>query len=73
MVVSFVFDNLYPSKVDINDIVGNEEFLYPTNQYGLTKVNGAEFKKDGLIFDSKGYFYNYFTKRKPHLSAGCSL
>lgn len=63
MVVSFVFDNLHPSKVDINDIVGKEEFLYPTNQYGLTKVNGAIFKKDGLIFDSKGYFYNYFTNK----------
>ncbi len=63
IVVSFVFDNLYPSKIDITDVVGKEEFAYPINQYGLTKVNGAIFKKDGLIFDGKGYFYNYFTNK----------
>lgn len=63
IVVSFVFDNLYPRKVDIGEIVGKEEFAYPTNQYKLTKVNGAFFKKDGLIFDGKGYFYNYFTNK----------
>ena len=63
IVVSFVFDNLYESKIDIREIVGREEFLYPTNQYGLTKVNGAIFKKDGLIFDGKGYYYNFFTNK----------
>ncbi len=63
IVVSFVFDNLYESKIDIRDIVGKEEFLYPTNQYGLTNVNGAIFKRDGLIFDGKGYYYNFFTNK----------
>lgn len=63
IVVSFIFDNLYESKIDIREIVGREEFLYPTNQYGLTKVNGAIFKKDGLIFDGKGYYYNFFTNK----------
>lgn len=61
IVVSFVFDNLCPRNIDIGEIVGKEEFAYPTNQYKLTKVNGAFFKKDGLIFDGKGYFYNFFT------------
>lgn len=63
IVVSFVFDNLYETKIDIRDIVGKEKFIYPTNQYGLTNVNGAIFKKDGLIFDGKGYFYNIFTNK----------
>jgi len=63
IVVSFVFDNLSENKIDIREIVGTEEFLYPTNQYGLSKVNGAVFKRDGLIFDGKGYFYNYFTNK----------
>ena len=31
IVVSFVFDNLYPSKVDIADVVGKEELAYPIN------------------------------------------
>ena len=63
IVVSFVFDNLYPRKIDISAIIGKEIFAYPTNQYNLTRVNGAIFKKDGLIYDGKGYYYNYFTNK----------
>ena len=43
--------------------VKKEIFAYQTNQYGLTRVNGAVFKKDGLIFEGKGYYYNYFTNK----------
>lgn len=63
IVVSFVCDNLYDGKLDIREIVDKEDFIYPINQYGLTKVNGATFKRDGLIFDGKGYFYNVFTNK----------
>ena len=63
IVVSFVFDHLFNSKIDIREIVEKEEFIYPTNQYNLTKVNGAIFKRDGLIYDGKGYFYNIFTEK----------
>lgn len=63
IVESFVFDYFRPTTMDISKIVGNEIFTYPTNQYGLTKVNGARFKKDGLIFGGKGYYYNYFTDK----------
>lgn len=63
IVVSFVCDNLYDRKLDIREIVEKEEFIYPINQYCLTKVNGAIFKRDGLIFDGKGYFYNVFTNK----------
>lgn len=63
IVVSFIFDNFRPKKMDISEIVNGEIFAYPTNQYGLTKVNGANFKVDGLIFDGKGYYYNCFTNK----------
>lgn len=63
IVVSFVFDNIYPRNIAISDIIGKEIFAYTTNQYKLTKVNGATFKRDGLIFDGKGYYYNYFTNK----------
>lgn len=53
MVVCFVFDNLTPTKIDIREFVKEEVFAYPTNQYGLTKVNGAVFKLDGLILMEK--------------------
>ena len=65
MVVCFVFDNLTPTKIDISEFVKEEVFAYPTNQYGLTKVNGAVFKLDGLIFDGKGYYYNILTNKAP--------
>lgn len=61
--VSFIFDNLTENKIDIRKIVGKEKFHYPINQYGLTKVNGATFKRDGLIFDGKGYYYNILTNK----------
>lgn len=63
MLAAFVFDNLCPRTRAISKIVKEEVFNYPTNQYGLTKVNGAIFKRDGLIFDGKGYYYNYFTNK----------
>ena len=63
VVVAFVFDNFRPNRMDISEIAAGEIFNYPTNQYGLTKVNGAVFKVDGLIFDGKGYYYNYFTNK----------
>lgn len=63
IVISFIFDNLCPKIIDIAQIVKEEIFAYQTNQYGMTRVNGAVFKKDGLIFDGKGYYYNYFTNK----------
>lgn len=63
IVIAFVFDNVITYRTDINEIVGNEVFINPVNQYGLTKVNGATFKRNGLIFDGKGYLYNYFTNK----------
>lgn len=63
IVVSYILDNFYTRTINIKEIVGKEEFIYPTNQYGLTKVNEAVFKKDGLIFKGKGYYYNFFTEK----------
>lgn len=63
IVVCFVLDNLVSRKIDISEFVKWEVFEYPTNQYHLTKVNGAVFKLDGLIFDGKGYYYNILTNK----------
>lgn len=63
MVVCYVFDNLTPTTIDISEIIKGENFGYPTNQYHLTKVNGAVFKLDGLIYDGKGYYYNILTNK----------
>ena len=62
IVANYIFDNLTSRKLDIESIVKHELFSYKT-KYGLTKVNGAEFKMDGLIFDNKGYYYNIFTNK----------
>ena len=63
IIVSFILDNLCERRLDIREIVKKEVFIYPTNQYGLTNITGAVFKKDGLIFDGKGYYYNIFTNK----------
>lgn len=38
-------------------------FSYEVNQYGLSNINGASFRKDGLIYDGKGYYYNVYTNK----------
>lgn len=63
VVEMYILDNFKPQKLSISDIVKDEVFAYDVNQYGLTKVNGAVFMKDGLIFDGKGYYYNMFTNK----------
>lgn len=63
IVVSYVFDNLTSRKIDISEIVNDEVFSYEVNQYGLSNINGASFRKDGLIYDGKGYYYNVYTNK----------
>lgn len=63
IVVSYVFDNLASRKIDISEIVNDEVFSYEVNQYGLSNINGASFRKDGLIYDGKGYYYNVYTNK----------
>lgn len=63
IVVSYVFDNLTSRKIDISEIVNHEVFSYEVNQYGLSNINGASFRKDGLIYDGKGYYYNVYTNK----------
>lgn len=63
IVVSYVFDNLTSRKIDISEIVKDEVFSYEVNQYGLSNINGASFRKDGLIYDGKGYYYNVYTNK----------
>lgn len=63
IVISFIYDNFRPSTLDIAQVVKEEIFGYPTNSYNLTKVNGAIFKRDGLIFGGKGYLYSYFVPK----------
>lgn len=64
IVASFIIDSICTHRLDISEIINGEVFAYATNQYKLTKVNGAIFKKDGLIFDHKGYYYNVFTNKQ---------
>lgn len=63
IVISYVFDNLTSRKIDISEIVNDEVFAYEINQYCLTRINGAVFRRDGLIYDGKGYYYNIFTNK----------
>lgn len=51
-------------SLDINEIVRQEDQIYPTNQYGLSVVNSVEFKTDYFIFDGKAYLYNLLTNTK---------
>lgn len=58
IVEMYIFDTFCQSSFDLHDVCEHEIFTYETNQGGLTKVNGASFKNDALIFDGKAYYYN---------------
>lgn len=61
IITGFVLDTFQSQRIDINDMLDGEKFIYETNQYGLTIVNGVEFKVDSFIFDGKAYLYNILT------------
>lgn len=64
LVLGFSISYFSKSIIDIEEIVQKEVFAYQTNQYGLTKINGAIFKRDGLCYDKKYYLYNILTDTK---------
>lgn len=64
LVLGFTISYFSKNIIDIEEIVQEEVFAYQTNQYGLTKINGAVFKRDGLCYDKKYYLYNILTDTK---------
>lgn len=65
----YVLDENRYKQWDFNIVVPEEKFVYPTNDYHLTKVKNIDFCQSGFIFDNKYYLYNIFIDRKP-LRAG---
>lgn len=60
-IAGYILDYFNPYTIDIRKIINEEIFAYDTNDYKLSKINGAIFEKDGLLFDGKFYLYNIFT------------
>lgn len=63
LILGFILDYYNKWSGDLWDIVDTEIFAYKTNSYGLTQINNAAFKKDGLLYDGKYYIYNNFTNK----------
>lgn len=61
LILGFVMDFFSDRTINIKNMIRDECFYYQTNQYGLSKINGAVFNRDGLIFDNKSYLYNILT------------
>ncbi len=61
IITGYVLDTFKSQRIDINEILNGEKFIYETNQYGLTPVTGVEFKTNSFIFDGKAYLYNILT------------
>ena len=65
VLTGYILDLFGKTKIDIRTITENEILLHNTNQYGLSIVNGVEFKRDYFIFENKSYLYNILTKTTP--------
>ena len=61
VLTGYILDLFRESKRDIRVIVKNEQLLHDTNQYGLSVVNGVDFRRDYFIFEGKAYLYNIMT------------
>ncbi len=61
ILTGYILDCFKNNKIDIQQIVDNEQLNYETNQYGLSIVNHVEFKRDYFIIDNKAYLYNILT------------
>jgi hypothetical protein len=72
LVVCYVLDYIAPREIDIRDAIAQEKLIYDTNADGLTRVNSALFKRDGLIYNKKAYYYNGYTA-KDALTPGDSI
>lgn len=59
LVLGFTISYFSKNIIDIEEIVQEEVFAYQTNQYGLTKINGAVFKRDGLCYDKNTIYTIY--------------
>ncbi|MDT4375815.1 hypothetical protein RO787_21020 [Blautia coccoides] len=62
---AFILD-FYPHECsDFEQLILNEHFEYPINDYKLSKLTDVEFKQDGLLFDNKYHLYSRFIDRSP--------
>lgn len=61
VLTAYILDTFRANRIDIRIIVDNEVLEHETNQYGLSIVNGVEFKRDYFIFEDKVYMYSILT------------
>lgn len=59
-VVCFVLDKNRYNDWDFNNIVSEEQFVYPTTDYKLSKVKDIDFRQNGYIYDGKYYLYSVY-------------
>lgn len=60
----YILDNYTNIENEFDWILENENFIYDKNSYNLIKINGCEFKKDGIFYDDKVYYYNPYIHKK---------
>lgn len=64
ILTAYILDYFREGVIDIEQIVAEESLSYETNQYGLSNVNGVDFKEDYFLYDNKAYIYNILTNKE---------
>ncbi len=61
VLTGYILDSFRENRLDIRLISKGEKLSHEANQYGLSVVNGVEFKRDYFVFEGKAYLYSILT------------
>lgn len=61
VLTGYIIDTFRERTVDIARIADNEIIIHDKNRYGLSVVNGVEFRRDYFVYKNKTYLYNILT------------
>ena len=66
----YILDVFRETRICLERIAQEEVIIHETNQYGLSVVNGVDFRRDYFIFEDKAYLYNILTNITPLMLGG---
>lgn len=72
VLTGFIFDFFSEKEINIEKIIADEKLSHNLNQYGLSIVNGVDFKRD-FLFMNKRRIYIWFIENELEKNILCEV